>query len=315
MTEDLADSIIRRLKDLGYKGQTKTVLKEREIRKLILQARQIFLSQPVLLEVSSPINVCGDIHGQFEDLIRLFHYGGFPPEKSYLFLGDFVDRGSQGLESVVLMLAYKVKYPEKFFMLRGNHESWAINRIYGFFDECKSRYSQKLWKIFSECFECLPLAAIVDDKIFCVHGGLSPDLTSIEQIKRIMRPTKVPDSGLLCDLLWSDPQPGIEGFDFNDRGVSYVFGKDAVEKFLEENDFELIIRAHQVVENGYEFFAERKLVTVFSAPNYCGEFDNNGGMVSIDESLLCSFHILKPMEKDQTYLKIKEKYIEDQKNN
>ncbi|ELV13721.1 Serine/threonine-protein phosphatase PP1-beta catalytic subunit [Tupaia chinensis] len=140
----------------------------------------------------------GDIHGQYTDLLRLFEYGGFPPEANYLFLGDYVDRGKQSLETICLLLAYKIKYPENFFLLRGNHECASINRIYGFYDECKRRFNIKLWKTFTDCFNCLPIAAIVDEKIFCCHGGLSPDLQSMEQIRRIMRPTDVPDTGTLA---------------------------------------------------------------------------------------------------------------------
>jgi serine/threonine-protein phosphatase PP1 catalytic subunit len=142
-----------------------------------------------VLTVSAKI--CGDIHGQYYDLLRLFEYGGFPPEANYLFLGDYVDRGKQSLETICLLLAYKIKYPENFFILRGNHECASINRIYGFYDECKRRYNIKLWKTFTDCFNCLPIAAIIDEKIFTMHGGLSPDLNSMEQIRRVMRPTDV----------------------------------------------------------------------------------------------------------------------------
>jgi len=230
-------------------------------------------------------------------LLRLFEYGGFPPEANYLFLGDYVDRGKQSLETVCLLLAYKVKFPENFFLLRGNHECASINRIYGFYDECKRRYSIKLWKTFTECFNTLPVSAVVDEKILCMHGGLSPELKSFDQVRRIMRPTDVPDSGLLCDLLWSDPDKDISGWGENDRGVSYTFGADVVTKFLNKHDLDLICRAHQVVEDGYEFFARRQLVTLFSAPNYCGEFDNAGAMMSVDDTLMCSFQILKPAAK------------------
>jgi len=234
-------------------------------------------------------------------LLRLFEYGGFPPEANYLFLGDYVDRGTQSLETICLLLAYKIKYPENFFLLRGNHECASINRIYGFYDECKRRYNIKLWKTFTDCFNTLPVAAIIDEKIFCIHGGLSPELKTMEQVRRIMRPTDVPDSGILCDLLWSDPHKQLRGWGENDRGVSFTFGEDVVQKFLDQHDFDLVARAHQVVEDGYEFFAKRQLVTVFSAPNYCGEFDNAGAMMSVDETLMCSFQILKPAERKQRF--------------
>ena len=233
-----------------------------------------------------------------------------------------MDRGKQSLETICLLLAYKIKYPENFFLLRGNHECASINRIYGFYDECKRRFNVRLWKTFTDCFNCLPVAAVIDDKILCMHGGLSPDLTSVDQIKSIPRPTDVPESGILCDLLWADPSREVKGWGMNDRGVSYTFGADKVAEFLMKNDMDLICRAHQVihaprvfiltaclsfsayhdvvyqvVEDGYEFFADRQLVTIFSAPNYCGEFDNAGAMMSVDESLMCSFQILKPSDR------------------
>eukprot|EP00731_Ephydatia_muelleri_P022423 Em0015g6a len=292
------ESIIQRLLEVRGSRPGKNVqLTENEIRGLCLKSREIFLSQPILLDLEAPLKICGDIHGQYYDLLRLFEYGGFPPESNYLFLGDYVDRGKQSLETICLLLAYKIKYPENFFLLRGNHECASINRIYGFYDECKRRYNIRLWKTFTDCFNCLPVAAILDEKIFCCHGGLSPDLQSMEQIRRIMRPTDVPDQGLLCDLLWADPDKETLGWGENDRGVSFTFGTEIVSKFLTKHDLDLICRAHQVVEDGYEFFAKRQLVTLFSAPNYCGEFDNAGAMMSVDETLMCSFQILKPQDK------------------
>ncbi|PHH67495.1 hypothetical protein CDD82_1422 [Ophiocordyceps australis] len=298
---DLESIIDRLLEVRGSRPGKQVQLLEAEIRYLCTKAREIFISQPILLELEAPIKICGDIHGQYYDLLRLFEYGGFPPEANYLFLGDYVDRGKQSLETICLLLAYKIKYPENFFILRGNHECASINRIYGFYDECKRRYNIKLWKTFTDCFNCLPIAAIIDEKIFTMHGGLSPDLNSMEQIRRVMRPTDIPDCGLLCDLLWSDPDKDITGWSENDRGVSFTFGPDVVSRFLQKHDMDLICRAHQVVEDGYEFFSKRQLVTLFSAPNYCGEFDNAGAMMSVDESLLCSFQILKPAEKKQKF--------------
>ena len=250
------------------------------------------MKQPTFLELESPITVCGDTHGQYPDLLKLFEVGGFPPETNYLFLGDYVDRGKQSLETICLLLAYKIKYEENFFLLRGNHECASINRIYGFYDECKKRYSLKLWKVFIDLFNCLPIAACIDDKILLMHGGLSPELTTVDQLKKIVRPTDVPEEGLLCDLLWSDPESQCNGWGKNDRGVSVVFNEKVLSRFLEKNDMDLVCRAHQVVEDGYEFFGDRQLVTVFSAPNYCGEFDNAGAMMVIDENLMCCFKII-----------------------
>jgi serine/threonine-protein phosphatase PP1 catalytic subunit len=288
-------SVAQRLLSLrGSPPGTLASLAENEIKLLCQRVRPILLAQPMLLELEAPLKICGDVHGQFTDLLRLFEYGGFPPESNYLFLGDYVDRGKQSLETVCLLICYKIMYPENFFILRGNHESAGINRIYGFYDECKRRYSIRLWKVFSDVFNCLPISAIVDEKILCMHGGLSPEMERLQQIADLSRPCDVPDVGLMCDLLWSDPDTGVNGWAENDRGVSFVFGADVVAAFLEQHDLDLLVRAHQVVEDGYEFFAGRRLVTLFSAPNYCGEFDNAGGMISVDENLMCSFQILKP---------------------
>merc|ERR1712091_233624 len=258
--------------------------------------REIYSSQPSFLELEAPLKICGDIHGQFHDLLRLFEYGGFPPESNYLFLGDYVDRGKQSLETITLMFAYKAKYPENFFQLRGNHECASITRIYGFYDECKRRYNIKTWKQFCDAFNCMPVCGLIDEKIICMHGGLSPEINSMDQVRRLVRPTDVPDTGLICDLLWADPDKDIAGWAENDRGVSFIFGPDVVTSFLQKMDMDLVCRAHQVVEDGYEFFAKRQLITLFSAPNYCGEFDNAGAMMSIDETLMCSFKVLKPVK-------------------
>ncbi|KAI2662098.1 Serine/threonine-protein phosphatase PP1-beta catalytic subunit [Labeo rohita] len=318
------DSLISRLLEVrGCRPGKIVQMTEAEVRGLCIKSREIFLSQPILLELEAPLKICGeshththlrftaflqslfqrsranpvqhvppsagDIHGQYTDLLRLFEYGGFPPEANYLFLGDYVDRGKQSLETICLLLAYKIKYPENFFLLRGNHECASINRIYGFYDECKRRFNIKLWKTFTDCFNCLPIAAIVDEKIFCLQVFIH----------------MCTGDGLLCDLLWSDPDKDVQGWGENDRGVSFTFGADVVSKFLNRHDLDLICRAHQVVEDGYEFFAKRQLVTLFSAPNYCGEFDNAGGMMSVDETLICvlllDLQILKPSEKKAKY--------------
>ena len=291
------DSCLERL--LKFRQGQKTVLTEDEIKGIIRTAQVLLLGQPVLLELTAPIRIVGDVHGQYNDLLRLFEFGGFPPHSNYVFLGDYVDRGKNGLETICLLLCFKIKYPENFFLLRGNHEVAAINRIYGFYDECKRRYNARIWKAFNEMFDCLPFSAIIEDKILCVHAGLSPELQSLEQLRKIPRPTEIPDAGLLCDLLWSDPEADIRGWGESDRGVSFTFGEDIVTQFLARSSLVLICRAHQVVEDGYEFFARRQLVTIFSAPNYCGEFDNAGAMMSVDMNLMCSFQVLKPVNKER----------------
>uniref|UniRef100_A0A8C6RMD9 Serine/threonine-protein phosphatase PP1-alpha catalytic subunit n=1 Tax=Nannospalax galili TaxID=1026970 RepID=A0A8C6RMD9_NANGA len=227
-------------------------LTKNEIRGLCLKPREIFLSQPILLELEAPLKICGNIHGQYCDLLR-----------NYLFLGDY-----QSLETICLLLAYKIKYSQNFFLLYRNHECASINRIHGFYDVCKRRYNIKLWKTFTYCFNYLPIAAIVDETICCCYGGLSPDLQSMEQIQNITR-----------------------------LGLLYPWG-EAVAKFLQKHDLDLICRAHQVLEDGYEFFAKRQLLTLFSAPNYCGKVDNAGAMMSMDKTLRCSFQILKPTDKN-----------------
>jgi len=295
-------SMTRRLLSLrGSPPGTLASLSESEIKILCQMVRPILLNQPMLIELEAPLKICGDIHGQYTDLLRLFEYGGFPPESNYLFLGDYVDRGKQSLETICLLLCYKIQYSQNFFILRGNHEAAGINRIYGFYDECKRRYSIKLWKIFSDVFNCLPVSALVDEKILCMHGGLSPEMESLQQIADLPRPCDVPDVGLMCDLLWSDPDTTVNGWGENERGVSFVFGADVVSEFLQRHDLDLLVRAHQVVEDGYEFFAGRRLVTLFSAPNYCGEFDNAGGIISVDENLMCSFQILKPSSRSSRF--------------
>ncbi|OQD77635.1 hypothetical protein PENDEC_c002G03818 [Penicillium decumbens] len=292
------DDMISRLLDAGYSTKvTKTVcLKNAEITAVCGAARELFLSQPALLELSAPVKIVGDVHGQYTDLIRLFEMCGFPPASNYLFLGDYVDRGKQSLETILLLLCYKLKYPENFFLLRGNHECANVTRVYGFYDECKRRCNIKTWKTFIDTFNCLPIASIVAGKIFCVHGGLSPSLSHMDDIRGIARPTDVPDYGLLNDLLWSDPADMEEDWEPNERGVSYCFGKKVIMNFLQRHDFDLVCRAHMVVEDGYEFYQDRILVTVFSAPNYCGEFDNWGAIMSVSGELLCSFELLKPLD-------------------
>eukprot|EP00158_Paraphelidium_tribonemae_P002547 Partr_v1_DN25459_c0_g1_i1_m53512 putative serine threonine-protein phosphatase len=260
--------------------------------KLCQTARNTLLGQPTLLRINTSVKIVGDTHGQYTDLLRIFNKCGHPPDSTYLFLGDYVDRGRQSLENILLLLAYKIRYPDKIYLLRGNHECSNVNRVYGFYDECKRRSNMKVWKAFTDVFNCLPIAAIVQEKIFCVHGGLSPYLDSMEDISSVRRPTEIPEDGCLNDLLWSDPSSNVDLWDENDRGVSVIFGNKALERFLQKHSLELVARGHMVVEDGYEFFGDRNLVTIFSAPNYCGEFDNDAAVMVVNEGPVCSFEII-----------------------
>ena len=275
------DAVIQTLKSGKLSSSSAYV-----VESLITTGKETLTKDASLVELQGPVNIVGDIHGQYEDLLKIFKECGAPGENKYLFLGDYVDRGPQDVEVMCLLLAYKVKYPNTFFLLRGNHETENVNMIYGFFDKCKRTFGppngRRLWSLFnSEIFDNLPIAALVDQRILCVHGGLSPKLVSLEQINKIGRPTLVPDSGLLCDLLWSDPDADISGWAESSRGVAYTFGADVVGQFLEEHDLDLIVRAHQVVECGYELAFDRKLVTIFSARNYAREHDNDGAVMRV----------------------------------
>jgi serine/threonine-protein phosphatase PP1 catalytic subunit len=277
-----------------------------EITALCRQARDLAMSQPMLLELQAPLCICGDIHGQFFDLLRIFEIAGLPPSTRFLFLGDYVDRGKWSIECIVLLMCFRIKYPLQVFLLRGNHEAAGISRIYGFYDEIKQAYGNVgLWKTFIDCFNCFPIAALVDSKIFCCHGGLSPDLKNLQDINKILRPTDVPDTGIMCDLMWADPYmlqdkdgrntgESGKGWAHNDRGISYLFGDDIVQQFCKDHNLDLICRAHQQVEAGYQFYAGMKLVTIFSAPNYCMTETNAGAFMMVDANLVCSFRILKP---------------------
>lgn len=271
------------------------ILNEAYIRKILHLVRPILMSQPMLVKVEPPVNVCGDIHGQITDLVEILTSGGLPPDSRYLFLGDYVDRGKYGTEVISTLLALKVLYPDNIFVLRGNHETESICRMYGFFDEVKRRFSVKLFKDFTNVFNCLPISALIDNVALCMHGGLSPELNSLKQIDSIPRPLIVGDEGLACDLLWSDPEEGGSGWMPSDRGVSFTFGEDVVRKTCNHLGIDVVFRAHQVVDNGYSFFSGRQLVTIFSASNYCGEFTNNGAMMIMDENCRCKFQLFKPV--------------------
>jgi len=252
------------------------IITEKEVKDLCNRAREILVEESNVQRISSPVTICGDIHGQYHDLQELFKKGGYCPQTNYIFMGDFVDRGFYSVETFLLLLALKVRYPSNITLIRGNHESRQITQVYGFYDECLRKYnSVNVWRYCCEIFDYLSLSATVDDNIFCVHGGLSPTVTTLDQIRTIDRKQEVPHEGAMCDLLWSDPEDGMEGWSTSPRGAGFLFGKDVVEKFNHDNGLQHIARAHQLVMEGFkEHFKKDNettgpIVTVWSAPNYC----------------------------------------------
>jgi serine/threonine-protein phosphatase 2A catalytic subunit len=240
------------------------------------------------------VTVCGDIHGQFHDLIELFRIGGKAPDTNYLFMGDYVDRGYYSVETVSLLVALKVRYRDRITILRGNHESRQITQVYGFYDECLRKYGNaNVWKYFTDLFDYLPLTALIEHQIFCLHGGLSPSLDTLDHIRALDRIQEVPHEGPMCDLLWSDPDDRC-GWGISPRGAGYTFGQDIAEQFNHTNGLNLVARAHQLVMEGFNWCQDKNVVTVFSAPNYCYRCGNMAAIMEIDETMRRSFLQFEP---------------------
>mmetsp|Transcript_8466 Transcript_8466/g.22894 ORF Transcript_8466/g.22894 Transcript_8466/m.22894 type:complete len:307 (+) Transcript_8466:144-1064(+) len=261
-------------------------LTEDQLKVLCEYVKELLVEESCVQPVSSPVTVCGDIHGQFHDLLKLFEEGGKVPETSYIFMGDFVDRGYNSLETFTLLLLLKARYPGNVTLLRGNHESRQITQVYGFYDECTRKYGNaNAWRYCTEVFDFLTLSAIIDNKILCVHGGLSPDLRTLDQIRIIDRLCEIPHEGPFCDLMWSDPED-VGTWAISPRGAGWLFGEQVCQEFNHVNGLELICRAHQLVQEGLKYmFSDRSLVTVWSAPNYCYRCGNVASMLSFDEDL------------------------------
>ncbi|RYR23604.1 hypothetical protein Ahy_B03g068808 isoform A [Arachis hypogaea] len=288
-------------------------LSEQEVRVLCEKAKEILMEESNVQPVSSPVTICGDIHGQFHDLAELFRIGGKCPDTNYLFMGDYVDRGYYSVETVTLLVALKVRYRQRITILRGNHESRQITQVYGFYDECLRnlqncaceysylicRYgSANVWKTFTDLFDYFPLTALlfevyccltdkffsfkVESEIFCLHGGLSPSIETLDNIRKYDRVQEVPHEGPMCDLLWSDPDDRC-GWGISPRGAGYTFGQDISEQFNHTNNLKLIARAHQLVMEGYTWGHEQKVVTIFSAPNYCYRCGNMASILEVDD--------------------------------
>ncbi|KAL9666197.1 hypothetical protein QQ045_000521 [Rhodiola kirilowii] len=295
-------------------------LSDADVKTLCEQARAILVEEWNVQPVKCPVTVCGDIHGQFYDLIELFKIGGNAPDTNYLFMGDYVDRGYYSVETVSLLVALKVRYRDRITILRGNHESRQITQVYGFYDECLRKYGNaNVWKYFTDLFDYLPLTALIESQIFCLHGGLSPSLDTLDNIRSLDRIQEVPHEGPMCDLLWSDPDDRC-GWGISPRGAGYTFGQDIAAHFNHTNGLSLISRAHQLVMEGFNWcqvaqfvysyptihfqelkyflnitmypennLQEKNVVTVFSAPNYCYRCGNMAAILEIGDNMEQNF--------------------------
>ncbi|TMW68806.1 hypothetical protein Poli38472_006274 [Pythium oligandrum] len=272
------------------------LLHRKYVIQILLAMKQLFESLPSLLRISlgdetdAHITVCGDTHGQFYDVCNIFELNGMPSEGNpYLFNGDFVDRGSFSFEVVLTLFAMKLVYPNHVHLLRGNHESKNMNKIYGFEGEVKHKYDETVMGLFTEVFNWLPLSAVIEDRVLIVHGGLfSEENVTLPDIEKIDRNREPPESGLMSDLMWSDPQP-FPGRGPSKRGIGLSFGPDVTKAFLAHNNLELLVRSHEVKDEGYLVEHDGKCITVFSAPNYCDQMGNKGAFIRFGKDMQPQF--------------------------
>ncbi|PVG00097.1 putative serine/threonine protein phosphatase ppe1 [Serendipita vermifera] len=296
------DKWIEQLWDCQY-------LSELEMTKLCARLIDILIEESNVQHVSSPVTLCGDIHGQFWDLRELFRRGGMIQNGTrYIFLGDFVDRGHYSLETVSLLFAYKARYPDKITLLRGNHETRPVSNTYGFYDECKTKYgNSNVWLSCCSVFDYLNIAAIVDGKTLCIHGGLSPDIRTVDQIRVLSRAQDPPNEGAYCDLLWSDPDDSVPTWALSPRGCGFLFGSLVTSQFTHLNSLDLIARAHQLVEEGYQYKFNDKLVTVWSAPNYCYRCGNEAAILRLEPNGGKIVTVYGPAAENDTDSKMRER--------
>ncbi|KAG0276968.1 3',5'-cyclic-nucleotide phosphodiesterase (PDEase) (3':5'-CNP) [Linnemannia exigua] len=266
---------------------------------ILQKGTELLKKEPNLLEVDAPITVCGDIHGQYYDLMKLFEVGGNPADTRYLFLGDYVDRGYFSIECVLYLWSLKIWYPDTLFLLRGNHECRHLTDYFTFKTECKHKYSERVYDACMESFCTLPLAAVMNKQFLCIHGGLSPELNTLDDLRQINRFREPPTHGLMCDLLWADPleefgqEKTSEFFVHNHvRGCSYFFSYHAACAFLEKNNLLSIIRAHEAQDAGYRMYRKTKatgfpsVMTIFSAPNYLDVYNNKAAVLKYENNVM-----------------------------
>ncbi|KAJ3038087.1 putative serine/threonine protein phosphatase [Rhizophlyctis rosea] len=284
---------------------SKQLLPEHTVRELCEKVKEVLVREGNVRSVSPPCTLVGDVHGQFYDVLEIFRIGGYCPDTNYVFLGDYVDRGYYSVETITLLACLKLRWPERVTLVRGNHESRAVTQTYGFYTECIRKYGNaNVWQYFTDLFDYLVLSVVIQDSIFCVHGGLSPSLHTVDQIRVIDRFREIPHEGPMADLVWSDPVSAptfnsVGGEDKGDfaispRGAGYIFGKEVTKKFLEVNGLGHICRAHQLCMEGYQILYDDMLSTVWSAPNYCYRAGNMASVLEIGPGLERYFNVFGP---------------------
>jgi len=267
------------IEQLTQRGE---LLSESTIRDICLKLKSILIFEPNICQLSSPVTVVGSIHGQFHDLLEIFRVGGWWPDTNYVFTGSYVDGGAFSVETISLILCLRLRYPSRITLLRGSHESRPMNKVYGFYGECILKYGNaNVWHYFTDLFDHLSLAATIDNKFFVVHGGISPNVSTLDRIRVLDRFQEVQQAGPIADLVWSDPDPDIASYKAKDIG--YHFGGEAVSKFLNENKLNHIVRSHQLCMDGYQVLFSYELATIWSAPNYGYRCSNVAAIMEIDQ--------------------------------
>jgi serine/threonine-protein phosphatase 2B catalytic subunit len=274
-------------------------LTEEQALWILSKGTELLRAEPNLLEMDAPITVCGDVHGQYYDLMKLFEVGGDPAETRYLFLGDYVDRGYFSIECVLYLWCLKIHYPKTLWLLRGNHECRHLTDYFTFKLECKHKYSEAVYEACMDSFCSLPLAAVMNKQFLCIHGGLSPELHTLDDIRNIDRFREPPNQGLMCDILWADPLEDFGQEKTSDyflhnhvRGCSYFFSYPAACNFLEKNNLLSVIRAHEAQDSGYRMYRKTRttgfpsVMTIFSAPNYLDVYNNKAAVLKYENNVM-----------------------------
>lgn len=260
------------------------------------KAKQIMSGEPNVVKIDAPVTIVGDIKVQYKYVTDIFAKQGGLGQKTYVFLGGYVNRSKNGLEILLHLLCLKILYPQKIFILRGHMEIKTISQTYGFSDECKHKYpgSDAVFNACVETFNFMLLGALIQGSVLCLHGGLSPSIQKVNEIDALDRFQDCPQEGSMCDLIWSDPDDATENWAANPRGAGYLFGKTPLEEFLKNNGLDFIVRGHQLIQEGHRLQFDNKCITVWSGPNYTDQCGNAGSVMTLNQDLTYSFDTAQP---------------------